>query len=89
MSENPFVYLVDICEICSLVKLPREMREGIINNGFFGVNPIINTNNKWSGTSVGIELDSLQGEIAIAHTWKRLQTLGRLNQIKAYRSTAS
>ena len=65
------------------------MREGIINNGFFGVDAIIDADNEWSGASVGIKLDSLQVEITISHTRERLQALGRFNQIKAYRSTAS
>ena len=65
------------------------MREGIISNGFFGVDAIIDADNEWSGASVGIKLDSLHCEITILNTRERLQALGRLNQVKAYRSSSS
>ena len=38
------------------------MREWVVNNGFFRVYSVINADNKWGGTSVGIKLDFLKAQ---------------------------
>jgi hypothetical protein len=50
------------------------VREGVKDNGFFGVCPIIDIDHEWSRTSVRIKLDSLKFKIGASYTREWLQS---------------